>query len=458
MLERVKKSFVEGTLQMHFSEKEKLDEGYRHIVDNTVRMPYPKDLVVIDTSNVLYARNMELSDFMEGEDKELLESGSVNHVATDTTFLMDEYVPAQGTPTELVDLINSTTTLSAVVVHDYEEARRRFSEIDFMTMDLAKEIIADIGFHHIPLGANAAGGILSTAVGVGRPINSVMNIGTGKLKREFTVMTTNFLGKNIDTQDNGELKVTFHKGAGYVSNFKDLYADEATELMVEAFQAEGYDDFAFTEGMLTTYGYEAVFTSEKLGGKTLVESNLDGSNAVAKIVFRTSDYGLSSLNMTPILEFSIKTGMMGAERRVSIALSDMVYLNHNASIDEENGVTMKTLWNKKIEELFSIVKETSERLSEADGITINYPGRAFENLLEHLGVPVSLPEREAIYEDFIEDFVMDSTARDLYVHLFVMINQWAKTNTVAALRAQERLNRILVSRSWKKFDVISTAV
>lgn len=457
--ERIRTNFIEERLETGFLDENMMNEAYEFIYNNTKRVSYPKQVAIIDTSNYVNERNLSLADFFGEEEKEAYAkmSTSPNEERPDTTFIMGEYKPAEGTQKDVVDFVNSTICLSAVVPNSIEEAYERFSEINFLTVDDARKILEDVGFSHIPLGRNAAEGILSGAVGTGRSLSSIFDIPNGKLKREFSVISTALCGGNIDSNTTGELKVTFNKGSGYVSNFKELKATKAIEILKEHFNKLGYDDVKFEEGLLETYFLTSLYSSKKLGEEVLANTSIPGTNGIAKILFKTSDFGLSSLNVTPVLEFNISSGKMGADRIVKISLSETINLNHNASLNEEEGETMVDLWKKKVEELFAIVKENSDKVKASDLIEMKFPTHALNNVLEHIGATSSFTAKDEILEEFFDSFSVDCTARDVFIYAFAIIGEWEKSNLLGAARAKEKLMRILISNNWSKFDVIKAA-
>ena len=158
--------------------------------------------------------------------------------------------------------------------------------------------------------------------------------------------------------------------------------------------------------------------------------------------------------MTPYLEFEIEAGKFKAKRRIVMNLSDMVYLNHNAATDEEEKVTMKSLWKERCEELFAVVKDTADRLMKADKVAIRYPKNAMDNLLTSIGASSNFAGKDEIIDEFLEEFGMDCTFRDLYIYAFSVILEWEKTNQTTSLRAKEKLTRVLLSKSWSKFDTL----
>ena len=451
----MKEKFIKNTLGMGFVDKEQMDESYLDIIRNTRKVNISKDIVIVDTSNVMTSRNLELTDLLEGEAKEAYErdtAGEINYEQVDYTFLMPEYKPIQGSDSDVCDYTNSTTCLSAIIPDDQDEAREKFAEINFLTTEKAVEILEESGYHHLPLDRNAASGLLASKVGNGKSINSILDIPDGRLKRELSVISTTLSGANVENNDGGFFKVVYGQGAAYLTNYKDLHGDVATNMLMKHFEELGYDDITFDSGYLEKYYYSAIFSSKKLGKAVLEETGIKGKNAVAKIYFKTSDYGLSSVNMTPTLQFDIGVGKMGALRRVEIVLSNMVNLNHSASVNETEGISMRTLWKDKCEEIFAVVKENSDKLGKADKIVINYPRNAMNNLLIAIGVTGKFPGKEEIVEEYMEDFEDDCTARDLYIYAFNVISEWEKTNTTSSLRAKERLVRVLLNNTWAKYD------
>lgn len=456
MKEKLKHSFVEGDLEFGFNSKETMDEAYRELVNNTVRVEAEKDITILDTSNVISERNMEISDLLTGADKEAYDSEALknpNFEATDYSYLLP-FTPMQGSDNEVCDFVNQHTCLSAIIVDKPEEVMQKFSEVNYLTKEKAVEIIEEAGYSHLPLDRNAVQGFLSTKIGTGKSLSSILDIPDGKLKRELTDISVALSGANIEHNDGGFFKSTYGLGAAYLTNYKDFYGDEASNLLVEHFKNLGYDDITFDGGYLQKYYYVATFSSAKLGEEVLTQSKIDGTNAVARIVFKTSDYGLSSLNMTPYLEFEIKAGKFKTNRRIVINLSDMVYLNHNAATDEEEKVTMESLWKERCEELFAVVKDTADRLMNADKVKIRYPKNAMDNLLSNIGASSNFAGKDEIIDEFIEEFGMDCTFRDLYIYAFSVILEWEKTNQTTSLRAKEKLTRVLLSKSWSKFDTL----
>ena len=455
MKENLKTNFIDGELELVYNSKERLDEAYREIVDNTTLIPADKSTTLIDTSNVLTVRNIEIGDLLEGESKDSYKklSDNPNYEEADYTYLVP-WKPWQSSDSEVCDYTNTHTCIAAIIPDNPVQVEEEFGEVNYLTKDRAIEIIKESGYVHLPLDKNAAQGFLSTKVGIGKSINSILEIPDGKLKRELSDITIALSGANIEHNDGGFFKVVYGQGAAYLTNYKDLHGDRATDMLLEHFRKLGYDDVGCTYGCLQKYYYTAVFESKKLGEEVLSKSKIDATNPVAKILFKTSDYGLSSLNMTPYLEMEIESGKFRAPRRVIMNLSDMVNLNHSAALNEEESITMESLWSKKCEELFAVVKETADRLMNADKVAIRYPKNAMNNLLSSIGATANFSGKEEIIEEFVEDFGTDCTARDLYVYAFAAILVWEQTNQTATIRAKEKLTRVLVSNSWGKYDTI----
>lgn len=455
-MKNLKNLFVTGNLERTFEEKTEMDKVANEILANTEILELAKDIAVVDTSNEVSSRNLSIGDLLKGEAKEKYDASCTdkNFEKEDTTFIMGKYLPMDGVTVDVQDYTNSTGTMSLIVPHDQEKAREKMASINYMTLEEVKEIFEDVGYSHLPLDGNAVSGILQSKAGQGKSLSSILGIADGCLKREISTITTALSGGNVEHNDGGFVKIVFGQGAAYLTNFKDLHGPEATDMLVKHLEDLGYDDVIFVTGTLSKYFYSATFSSEKLGEEVLKEAGLEGTNPRAIMEFQTSDYGLSSLNLTPYLEFDIQVGPMRTLKKVLINLASMVLLNHNAATDEEEGITIKTLWSRKCEEVFAIIKDTSERLMESDKTVINYPENAMANLLNHVGANANFSGKEELLEEFSEECFDDCTARDLYVFANSILSSWETSNKAGALRAKDKLVRVLMNNGWKKLDII----
>lgn len=452
---RLKQEFVRGSLNRAFNDKEAMDKIYNTIIDNTEVVESEKAYTIIDTSNVLASRNLEIGDLLKGEEKERYDGEALtnpNYEATDYTYLVP-FSPRQNTSNFVCDYTNKTTCLSAIIPNNSAELAKEFAQINYLTKEKAVEAIKKVGYSHLPLDENAAQSFLSSKVGTGKSLNSILNIPNGKLKRELSDICIALSGANIESNDGGFFKVVYGQGVAYLTNYKDLHADKATNLLVEHFKKIGYDDITFNIGYLEKYYYISEFSSKKLGEEILSVSKIEGYNPKAIIVFKTSDYGLSSLNITPFFEFEIESGVMKTRRRVVINLSDVIYLNHNASIEDEK-LSMEDLWLQKCASIFACAKETAEALNGSDKVTIKYPRNAIKNLLDSIGANTNFDGKEDIIDEFVNEFSTDCTARDLYIYAFSALMEWEKSNKTSSLKAKDRLTRVLLNKTWSKYDTI----
>lgn len=326
--------FINETLQVKTFSKKELDEMYQEVVKNTVVIPLSKEIAICDTSNVLTNPNENLLNLLPEEEKEKVTEGfTPNYEAENVTFLMGDYIPREGSLEDVSDRVNQTLCLSAIIPDNPAEVSKRFREINYLTAEDAVKILKDTGYSHLPLSKNAAQGLLNSKVGIGKSVNSILSIPDGKLKREFSSISVALSGGNIEHNNGGFFKSTYGLGAAYLTNYRDLYATDATKILEDSFHKAGFSDFHFTSGSLQNYLYRATFTSKKLGEALLKETGIFATNPLAIIVFQTSDYGLSSVNMTPYLQFDMTCGLMATDRTVTINISDMVKLAHDAKLD-----------------------------------------------------------------------------------------------------------------------------
>lgn len=455
----MKTNFINGTLSSSYSDESVLNADYKSILDNTTIIPVPMKGLIIETSNTLLNQpeQKSITDYMDEDEKENFLKGCIkdpNEEEPNTNFLGGKhgFYPAEGLDDETINSINKTTCLWGVIPKDMESFVEKLNSRNYLTPDTVREFLTEIEYENIPLMYNAARDVAEKKIGKGKAVSSTFQIGEGKLKRELSDISILFSGKNIDTNNDGFYKTTFGVGAAYLTNFKELPANEATEILVNHFKSLGYTDIQFDSGLLETFFYSSIYTSKKLGEEILKKSGIDGLNPVAKIEFKTSDYGLSSVNITPYLEFDILSGKMALPKKVVINLTEMLSLNHNAQLDE--GITMKNLWSKKCEELFAVVKDSTLKMKEADSVEVKYVRFAIENILDYIGANSNFAGKDDIIDEFVEDYATDCTARDLYIYAFQVIMEWEKTNKSGALKAKEKLTRILLSKTWSKYDTV----
>lgn len=452
----MKKLFLKEELSIFYEDENSLKKDYKEIVGNTVRLPFPLSSLVLETSNTLLdvPEQISLDEYAEGsevQDWENTKSNDPNIELPNTNFLCGEnglHVPSN-VDSETVNLINTSTCLWGVIPKDIDGFNSTLKEINYLNPDKLKKILKTTEYTNLPLMENAAINVVDKKIGKGKSISSALRLKNGSLKREISDLSVVLSGGNIDSNKDGFFKVTFGVGSAYLTNFKDFYADEATDVLIDNLKSNGYNDITFVDGELETFTYFARYSSEKLGVELLKESGLDGFDPLAIIEFRTSDFGKSSINITPTLEFSQLTGVLGFPRRFRLTLSSMLALSHDSNTEEKS---LKTQWEEKCQEIYAVVKEATSALVKAETKKITNVSESLKKVKEFLNIPYSQEILE-LEQEFLDFYGAGTDQRNLFVYVFQMLNAWSETNKVAALTAKEKLCRLLFNGKLSDFTV-----
>lgn len=454
--EELRRGILNDNLHVHAlgaKDEEFLHSVYETILNETVKEEIPLKSFVLDTSNVLKdkkAEQLSLADLADEEDKEAwAKYADPNEEKADTTFIAgnDGFKPGD-TPDDVIDATNLISNVWAIIPHDKDLAKSRMLKYNFLTPEIAMEIMNDIGYTHEPLSLNCVKDVVAKKIGQGRPTTSSYGIGNGRLKRELALQSVIFTGKNIQNDKDGFFKTVFGLKMAYLSDYKDLDAITATKLLKDHFKSLGYDDIQFNEGYIGNYTYSATYSSKKLGEALAKRIGLPAVKAEAIFVFETSDFGLSSLKITPILEATLESGLFKVQEDVRLQLAETISLAH---IYDD----MELSWKDKCGEVFATINNVSNLLNDADKVAVKYPVEALNNILKHIGQRSDFEGKEDILDQFKEDHLTDCTQRDLFVFASRIIGAWKRFNQAGATVAYEKLVRIVIAENIGKFDLIS---
>lgn len=441
---RIEESFIANELNVATNDKKHLFDVYNYLLENTTTRNFDIQGTALDTSE--YDISKDYSRVNLG-DVEEAQTGIEDFIPVENdSHIMGELHLNATLPNSLIRHTRRNSATYAIVPDDFETSQliaNIMNSSDYLTVNASKEIFQRLGYENIPVSDNFLMDYSEKKLGASGQQRNVADSNPGKLKKEICDLSHIYNGHVFNIEKEVLFKATFNRlEACLSSNYINYSAVDACNIIEEVYNNLGYNDIRFDAGVVDNYTFTAIYESESLGKEMLEEIGITDSEGVARIIFKTSDYGKSSVKMYPYL---IVKPYNESEKK--FLLSSPLKIDHDSNLDGE-------AWEEKVSESYAAASDCVDALIKAETIKFKHPIFAFNNLCDVIGIHKQFEGKDEIVEEYELNHARSCDARTMFVYLNDLIDAMEdddrSLNSIIA--ARENLARMLVTQNWTKYD------